>query len=329
MNRRWLWVVAGLLIGAALLWYSVRSVSLSQVMGLVADAHLGFLLLAVGLSATFMAVKTARWSMLLRPASGLGFADLHLPVYAGTAANLVVSHFGELIRARMVGRVSDLPAAAILASIGLERVLDMLAMLVILGYLFAAGENYLTPSLAAAAEVVAALAFAGMLAISSLLLWPARCIAIVDRMVAWLPRAHREWIARQLEHVADGFKVIGNPWLMVRVLVLSVVQWCVIAASIWCCMSAVDVTLTGVAALAVLVVLVLGLTLPTAPAYVGTTQVAFTATLGLFGVNEQTAFAGSVLYTTCVVLPPLFVGAVCLLRHFQPARDSRVVTGVP
>jgi glycosyltransferase 2 family protein len=324
MNRRWLWIVAGLVIGAALLWYSARTISFAQVMEQLSNAKIGYLLPTIGLSGAFIAVKTQRWRVLLRPMASFSFADLHGPVYAGTAANLAVSHLGEFVRARMLGRISDLPVASILASIGLERVLDMVVMLMMVGCLFVAGDNYLSPSLASAGEVVAGFVFAGMLAIGAVVLWPVRCGLVIERLAAWLPRRHRQWIMRQFEHVAGGFTAVGDPWLVARALLLSIMQWSLIAAAIWCCMSAVGVTLNGIGAIALLVLLVLGLTLPTAPAYVGTTQAAFVAALALFDVDEQVAFAGSVIYTGCVVLPPFLVGVVCLVRHFRPVGRRRV-----
>ena len=66
--------------------------------------------------------------------------------------------------------------------------------------------------------------------------------------------------------------------------------------------------------------LVVGLTLPTAPGYLGTTQVCFTAVLAVFGVDEDLAFAASALYTACVVLPVFFIGAAILLRQLGSSR---------
>jgi hypothetical protein len=67
-------------------------------------------------------------------------------------------------------------------------------------------------------------------------------------------------------------------------------------------------------AVTVWMLMVIGLTLPSSPAQLGTTQLAFT--LGLFlALNEtEVPFAASVVYTCCVNIPYMIIGAVYWMR---------------
>jgi uncharacterized protein (TIRG00374 family) len=316
--RRYVWVTLGIALGAALLWYSLRGVSLEHTMQLLGQAEPVFIIIAVMASFAFLAVKTVRWTCLLQPLARVAFRELHAPVYAGTAANLVISHVGELVRVRMLSRKRELSGAAVLVSIGVERVLDMFAMLLLLGYVFLFGSKELPSAFATAAQVAAVLAFGASSALVAVMLWPNRCAALLAKLVAFLPSAQGTWIQGQFRSALDGIRIIGKPSLLVRTLMLSLAQWLCIALGVWCCLRALGIPLDGVQSIATLVLLVVGLTLPTAPGYVGTTQVAFVLALGVFGVGEQVAFAGSVLYTTCVVLPPFIVGVIYLLLYFRP-----------
>ena len=324
-----LWLTGGLALGAGLLWYSLRSVSLIGVLGLVREAQASYMLFAVALSLAFVAVKTQRWVILLRPVRPLTFSELHSPVYAGSAANLALSHAGELVRARMIDRRRGLSASTVLASIGLERVLDMLAMLVLLGYLFIAGGGHLTDSLAAAARVAAGLSFVTATMVLSVVLWPDRWAGLIARATAWAPAGSRAWIARHFNAAVEGLNTIKSPARVLQLVAMSLLQWSTIAASIWCCMRSVGIVPEATAPVAVLVLLVIGLTLPTAPAYLGTTQLAFTAALGVFGVMEDAAFAASALYTACVVMPVFLIGAGCLLRYLAPGASRNLVPAQP
>jgi uncharacterized protein (TIRG00374 family) len=318
--KRALWLIGGLAIGATLLWYSLRSVSIFEVIELIKGAHPLYALLAVVFSLVFIVVKTQRWALLLNRPSALGFAALHAPVYAGSAANLVISHSGELLRARMLSRDHGLPATTTLGSIGLERLLDMLAMLILLGFLFVAGGGRLMPALAGAVQVAGALTLLAASGVLCIVLWPEYWMKVIDRVAQRVAPRYREWINGHYRGLVNGLESVKSAHRVLLVVLLSLLQWAMIAAGIWCCMKALDVSAGPIAAVAVLVLLVVGLTLPTAPAYVGTTQVCFTVVLAVFGVDEDLAFAASALYTACVVLPVFFIGVAVMLRYFGSNR---------
>jgi uncharacterized membrane protein YbhN (UPF0104 family) len=70
--------------------------------------------------------------------------------------------------------------------------------------------------------------------------------------------------------------------------------------------------------------MVIGLTLPSSPAQLGTTQLAFTLGLSLASNETEIAFAASVVYTCCVNIPYMIIGAICWLRsggiNMQPRK---------
>ena len=94
-------------------------------------------------------------------------------------------------------------------------------------------------------------------------------------------------------------------------MALSALQWGCIVAVIWLSLSAIDQTVPLPAALAVWVLMVIGLTLPSAPAQLGTTQLAYVAGLTLAEIDAATAFAASAIYTCTVNLPIMLVGWSC------------------
>jgi uncharacterized membrane protein YbhN (UPF0104 family) len=67
------------------------------------------------------------------------------------------------------------------------------------------------------------------------------------------------------------------------------------------------------ASVAVLALMVVGVTLPTAPGYLGTTQLAFVVGLGVSGVPIEQAFASSLVYSLTVNLFMMLLGAAAWL----------------
>ena len=65
---------------------------------------------------------------------------------------------------------------------------------------------------------------------------------------------------------------------------------------------------------AVFVLAVVGLTLPSAPATLGTTQLAFVAGLALSQVPATTALAASFVYTAFFVVSVMLIGGIWWLK---------------
>jgi len=274
------WTVAGLVLGCLFLLIAGRGLDYSEMLAVLAQARPGEAVLAIIATLGFMALKTLRWSIILRPGIGTSFGFLHRVTYVGSAANLLIVHSGELLRAVMVARRCGVAASAVLASVGIERVFDMLAVLTFLGLLAFLGAE-MTDSLTLSAAVAAALAVAA-LALMVALRHPTpirRALAKTARLV--LPATLEIWIAGQ-GHVVTVPAAVG----------------------VW-------------------VLMVLGLTLPSSPAQLGTTQLAYTLGLALTSANDEVAFAASVVYVCTVNLPIMVIGAVNWLMLTRPEREVR------
>ena len=126
-----------------------------------------------------------------------------------------------------------------------------------------------------------------------------------------LPPRPRQWIVHQLQRGVSGLGALREPATVIRCILLSVLQWsCIVgavAASAW----AVGAPIPVSGAIAVFVLTVIGLTLPSSPAQLGTTQLAFVVGFELVGAAAAPAFAASLVYTAAVVVMMMAVGAVC------------------
>ena len=313
MQRAVILLLAGLAFGALFLYLSIGAVSIEQVTILVRASSPRDMALAVVCAVLFMALKTLRWQELISPSSRVEFGRLHAIVYAGAAVNLIVSHIGELFRAHTMNRVYAVPPSAALATIALERLFDILAVLLLLTlFLARSGSSDMPDVLAAAAEIGLAMCLGATAALIIALVWSDACARLLDRVTRVLPQSANAWVNRQFAQWVAGLGVVRNPRVLARVIALSTLQWSTIAAGIWLSVHAVGAYIEWPAALALLTLLIVGLTLPTAPVYVGTTQFAFTVGLHIFSIDAARAFAGSLVYTMFVVMPMFLVGAACI-----------------
>ena len=317
------WTALGIIIGLVFLWFSLRDIDVSSVLDSLMTVRPWLAIMALAAGMLFMLIKAWRWSVILGPVASIELPLLHSTIYIGTAANLIIVHSGEVLRAALVGRKSHVPSSAILASIGIERIFDFMVVIVLFGVLLIIDPQL--PEYDAAAGFIAIfMVVAGLIAIVSLLVpskTRSQLAALITRL---LPESLSEMIIRQLKRGLVGFSALGSPSIVMNTFLLSILQWSCIVGSIWLCAASVGYEATFSMAITVWVLMVIGLTLPSSPAQLGTTQLAFTLGLSLASNETEIAFAASVVYTCCVNIPYMIIGAICWLRsggiNMQPRK---------
>lgn len=321
-------MLAGLALGAIFLWLALRDDRAGEALAALREARPGWLLTTFVCGVGFTMTKALRWAPLVNQVASVPPGLVLRAIWAGTAVNLVIAHTGELLRATLIARRTGAATAAVLATIAVERVFDFAA----LAALCAAGvllDGRLAASLGIAGAIAAAVVAIGLLAARLLGSRvpdhhpppdgtpgataqdpaPAGWRATLERFAA---RA-RAWLANQRRRARAGLTGLSDPALARRVALLSLVQWAWVVAAIWASAAAVGAAPSLAGSLAVFALMLLGLTLPAAPAHLGTTQLAYVAGFAMVGQAGAPALAASLVYTSCVILPQLIAGGVLAL----------------
>ncbi len=126
--------VIGVALAAGFLWLAFHGVAPAQLWSAVRQARVPWLALSVLLLVLSILPRAWRWQILLKPVShriSLGRASLAILV--GYAAANVISRAGEIARGVSLQKDERLPLSGILATILVERAIDMLALLIFLG----------------------------------------------------------------------------------------------------------------------------------------------------------------------------------------------------
>lgn len=322
MRGRTRWMLAGLAIGLVFLWLAFREADFQASWSALTQANPLWAFVAFVGGAGFMAQKTQRWGVILRPMIQPGFHTLHRAVYIGTAANLVVAHTGEILRASLVARKSQAAGSAVLATVAVERILDFAALLVLTGVALV-WDPGMSPLLLTAGLLSLGFVLVGVLGVIAFLNPTPLSRRLGMMVLRPLPSRLREWVVRQLQRGVAGLGVLTEPSVILKLLALSVLQWSWIVVAVWASAQAIGVMVPVPAAIAVFVLTVIGLTLPSSPAQLGTTQLAFVVGLELAGATAATAFAASLVYTVCVVVAMMVIGAGCwIVSDWKPAARS-------
>ncbi|MCG6536629.1 MAG: flippase-like domain-containing protein, partial [Syntrophales bacterium LBB04] len=90
--------------------------------------------------------------------------------------------------------------------------------------------------------------------------------------------------------------IIGNGKQLVQVLMLSLLIWLIDVLAIYMLFMAFNFTLPTVAAFVLMLILIIGIAIPTAPGFIGTWHFSCVLGLGLFGIAKTNALAFAIVY---------------------------------
>jgi glycosyltransferase 2 family protein len=222
-------VAVGLGGTAFFLWRALRNVNLGDLQRALAGAHRGWLIPMSAIVFVDLFVRGARWRVLLsRARPNAPIVELARLEAIGLAVNNVLpARLGELVRGMLAARRLEMSAFAALASVVVERALDVAALLTI--FIIASGleSGFAPPAVRRGAEFVLAGAI-GALAV----------LAFAEAEVAeggFIERALRRWpkVHSLVEQLALGSAVLRDPAAALQAAGWSLALWSVDAGVYW------------------------------------------------------------------------------------------------
>lgn len=222
---QWLRVLPGLVLGGAFLALLWNTVDMGRVAALMARATWPPLLLALLAYALDFVLRAARFRFLLDPEGrhGLTLKGTVAPFVASFGISDVLPlRLGDVFRVWWFHRRFGLPAGLVVAGMIVERVLDLVAILVIAGvalWLVDAPlphETMMRVRLAAGAVLVLSL---------SVLALPALLARFAEALARRYSHGVIHRIADAARSVAEAIRTIGAARRMVGMLLLSIGLW--------------------------------------------------------------------------------------------------------
>jgi glycosyltransferase 2 family protein len=240
--------IVATVLAVGLIAVFLRNADLERVWGAMRGADPLWVLAAVALTLLTYIIRTERWQYLLEPLGPTRFWVAFRATVIGFAASSVLpARAGEVLRPYLLARREGLSATATFATIIVERVLDLVAVLLLLAAylsLFDPGMAARDSALFAAVRIggllmapVAVVALVVMYLLAGHASWLETLLSWVDRL---LPARLAAMVGRLLRMFAEGFGVLRRPQRVLASLGWSLVLWLVIAAETWVVARAFD-----------------------------------------------------------------------------------------
>lgn len=313
-------IAIGLAVG--LVYLFLRNADLSRVWGSVTSARADMLVWSLVLNMSTFLIRAERWQYLLAPLGKTRFSTCFRTTVIGFAASAVLpARAGEVIRPYLLAKREGLNAAAAFATIIVERILDLVAVLLLLATFLIwfdpgleARDSAVFSAIRYGGLVMAPVAVAALLVMFFMAGHPDRLHAWLLKAEAILPARLAAAIAKLATTFAEGFAVVRSPERLVAALGWSVLIWVMIAAGIWTLSLAFNINMSFTGSWLMLAPLVVGVAVPT-PGGVGGFHAAYQiGATSFFGADRDAAVGAAIVLHAISVVPVTVVGLLFILQ---------------
>ena len=322
--RRHLKFTILLLLTGALLWWFARGVEWSSVREELAGSNWPLVALGVAIVCCTYFVRALRWRVLLAPLAPASLWSLFGATTVGFGSIFLLGRAGEFVRPAFLPLADRrVRPAASFVTIGVERIYDMSAVVVLFAFNMiwfsaAAGDAAAYAQVRRAGFLLLGAAVAG---VGCLVLFRRRAETIVGWLDARFERSRSAPVRRAGEFVTHLLEQLGRALSVLtdaRVLAVTVGQtallWGLIAAANWCVLRAFGLPFGPAETIFVLGWALVGSLVPTPGGAAGAFHVATARGLAFLGVAAAKATAVSIVLHLVVFGPALFIGLFFFLR---------------
>ena len=277
------------------------------------------MILAIVMAPIQIWVRGRRWWYLFPPGSNpQGVTPAMMIGYM--ANNVLPLRAGEVVRVYVVARrwnkapgsSRSHPFWTTLATLIVERVLDSLIVVLILAVLVLVIS--VPPSLQVAALIVLAIDLLGVTMLVALVAAPQMCARLITRVLGRWPGLQDRGVTA-FETFVHGLDGIRTPSHAVPLISWTILVWLAPAFAAWTVLMALDLHLPLTAPWAVLAFVGLGVSIPSAPGYIGTFHFFAKTALTLFGVSGAAGVGYALLFHASQILPVTLIGWLYLVRE--------------
>lgn len=318
-QRRWTWLNLGLtavllIIG---IWYLVSHVSLAEMGRALSAADPLLILASLGTVILTLLLKTWRWGLMYPQTPPPAFLSLFWSLMLGAYINVLLPflRLGELARVVALDRLEQMSKAQSLATLVLEKMLDILMLGVTVAVLLTAVT---LPDTLNQTHTTLIISLGSLLLLLLLTLIATRTetvIRVMQAIFCRLPAALGQRLTRWTISGLAGLAALRNRRLAFLLLGSSVVIAITSVLTPLLLLWAFHIPLGWVAAAIINVAIMVALVPPTTPGKIGIFDGVVAFLLLQFGVKNEAVIASyTIVYHLIVILPLIILGSLAASR---------------
>lgn len=321
MNKKGYWF--GFIISVLFLFLFLRKIDWVEVWRILRSVELIYIFPLMLVNFLTILIRSKRWEYLLRPIKRVPLGELYKATAIGFMANyLLPARVGEFIRAFLLGNRVQISKTASFATIVVERVFDGLTVMVM--FVVVLFWMPFPPSRSAFfnqenIKLVGLISFLFYLLVLLTLLLMRFHNERVNRIFGFflkpLPSKFASKIIQKVDAFVSGLGILKNVRHIFMTCFYSVLLWSASFLLIYCLFYPFRIKLSLLAAIFLNVILVFGITLPSAPGFIGTFHWACAAALMFLGVEDNLAKSYAVILWLISFIPITSLGLFLLWKE--------------
>ena len=229
-------LIFGLVIALIALYYTLRNVSFSEVISSFKEMDYIYILPAIVIILLSYVFRAYRWQALLESSLKVNVGGLYSPMMVGFMGNFLPARAAEILRPYLLSKKYDITFTAAFASIVMERLFDMIILLLIFIWVFwfeadAFSSNiefsgFSVQEMAIKFGQICVLAVIALMVFIYLLLNHKKKVM---KIVGWFLGFMNEKWADKIKHLLDEFttvcEVVKNFGTLAKISVYSALVW--------------------------------------------------------------------------------------------------------
>ena len=308
-------LLIGMAISLVFLYLTVRNLRPGELWALFREANYIYLVPALAVLVAINWTRAYRWRLLMHPDQHLPLAQVYRFVNIGYLFNNILpAKAGEVVRGYLAGRLIAGGIGQAVSTLLIERLLDVLTVVLLLMVLIPLIELPLW--VMRGGLLFGAVAVVGTVVLVVLSRLGTKGVDWVWRFVGRVPLVGHPKLKAVLQNLTEGFAVLTNLRLLPGVVVSSLLIWFGYALFNYILMAVFRLTqLPFMAAALVLCATGFSMVVPSSPGAMGVFEWAAVQALAVFGIESSVAFGYALgLHTFTNVVLILF-GLVGLARE--------------
>ena len=308
-------------LAAALMAWVFRSADLASVWTEIGGARADLIGAVVAGIALAYGVRVKRWQLLLAPLGSVGFGSATRATVIGFAASTIVPRLGEVVRPYLLARREQLSMSAALATIVVERLLDMLAVILLFGLFLLAFSSHLPSTdeqvlgaLKAGGLVVAVVGGGVLALVCAAARRPEWVVSLAARVKRLAPHGPGAAASRFITRFSAGLGAARDPGRLLQAVLWSLLMWSLVGATAWWGCLAFGIALPASSGLFLMALMALGVAVPT-PAGVGGFHAAVQVGLTAFYDVPVDAAVGAALVLHAATFAPVTVAGLAWMAR--------------